>query len=619
MKKYKRGGSHLENRIPTDRTWRKRTGQIIVYGLAPSFGYIMFETVTGNLGEIGGIYLAMNLMCFYLLYLLAICLAGSFWAGAIGVNALLTVVALAEYFVVEFRAQPIMLRDVLAMGTAATVAGNYSYHITVKLVAAVALMGLYSFFLYRLRMPWPFRLWWKRLLAAAGGIGICAAGLWFLYVPVYLSTFMYVNLWNPLESYESQGFLLCTVLQAPYMFPKAPEGYRDETLGQILEKAEELMETEGKAWSVDTNVVPTNIICIMNESFSDLRQVGDFDTNVAVMPFFDSLKENCLKGNLYMPVFASITANSEYEFLTGNSMAFAPANSIPFQLYMRKPTYGLVSNLKSQGYRAVGIHPYIASNWNRDEAYDALGFDEFLDEQDFEDPDYVRGYISDQCTYEKIISLTEGKKAGEPLFLFAVTMQNHGGYEEEFEGDVHLTDYQDMPKTEQYLSLVKKSDEALEYLLSYYEKAEEPTMILMFGDHQPGIEEEFYEALYGQSLDDLEEEEYLRRYITPFVIWTNYDTPSKNVDKLSTQYLSTALMERANLPLTRYQYFLDLMSRKVPVIHLIGYYKNDGTWENWDVWKEKEDYPLFHDYYILEYGNMFGKKHDDLWTKTMDE
>lgn len=615
---YKRGGTGLEEQKENSLKKMKRAGQILFCGLTPVFGYVIFETITGNLRGIGGFYLAMNLMCFYMVYLLIICLTGSFSIGAIVGNVLFTVVALGEYFVVEFRAQPILIRDILALGTAATVAGNYSYHITLKVLAAAAVMVTDCILLYRLGLPWPFKGWRKRLASIVGSICVFGAGLWFLYGPVYRATFMYVNLWNPLESYESQGFLLCSFLQIPYMFPDAPEGYRDETCSQILDKSGQMMEEEGLRWSVDTDVVPTNIICIMNESFSDLRVVGEFDTDQEVMPYFDSLKENCLKGNLYMPVFASITANSEYEFLTGNSMAFAPANSIPFQLYMRKPSYGLVSDLKRQGYRAVGMHPYIGSNWNRDKAYDALGFDEFLDQDSFENPSYVRGYISDQCTYEKIIQLTEEKEEGEPLFIFDVTMQNHGGYEEEYEAQIHLTDYQDMPKTEQYLSLIRESDQALEFLIHHFENVEEPTMILMFGDHQPGIEDEFYEALYGCSLDSLEEEDYLRRYITPFVIWTNYDTPSGYVDKLSSQYLSAILMERANLPLTRYQYFLDLMSRRVPVIHMIGYYKEDGTWENWDVWKEKEDYPLFKDYYILEYGNMFGKKHEQ-WTKTVGE
>lgn len=166
----------------------------------------------------------------------------------------------------------------------------------------------------------------------------------------------------------------------------------------------------------------------------------------------------------------------------------------------------------------------------------------------------------------------------------------------------------DMPKAEQYLSLVKESDEALGYLLDYYKNVDEPTMIVMFGDHQPGIEEEFYEAVYGKTSDEISEEETIRRYITPFFVWTNYDMPSQTVDKMSAAYLSNVVVERANLQPTDYQVFMDNMYGEAPVIHPLGYYNAEGIWSNWDNWKEKKEYSLFKDYYILNYNNMMGRK-----------
>ena len=296
----------------------------------------------------------------------------------------------------------------------------------------------------------------------------------------------------------------------------------------------------------------------MNESFSDLGVIGDFDTDVPYLENYKSLSENCIKGNLYMPVFGAMTCNSEYEFLTGNAMSFAPPASVPYQMYVDQTVYGLPLTLKNQGYRTVAMHPYPAGNWNRNQAFPAMGFDEFLAEEAFEGAEKVRGYVSDKATYDKIISLTEEKTEGEPLFVFNVTMQNHGGYTDEgYESQVHLTEMSDMPKAEQYLSLVKESDEALGYLLDYYKNVDEPTMIVMFGDHQPGIEEEFYEAVYGKTSDEISEEETIRRYITPFFVWTNYDMPSQTVDKMSAAYLSNVVVERANLQPTDYQVFMD--------------------------------------------------------------
>lgn len=338
---------------------------------------------------------------------------------------------------------------------------------------------------------------------------------------------------------------------------------------------------------------------------STLRVVGDFNTDEPFMEFYDSLETNSIKGNLYMPVFGSMTSNSEFEFLTGNSIAFTPSVSVPYQIYMRNPSYGLASILKEQGYRTVAMHPNEKTNWNRDEAYRNMLFDEFYGIEYFQDSPTIRGYVSDLGNYQKIIDLTEEKEEGQPLFIFDVTMQNHGGYETDYEATVHLTDYEDMPMTEQYLSLIRESDQALQYLIEYYENVDEPTMIILFGDHQPSVEDTFYEALYGCSLEEAAGEDYLRRYITPFLVWTNYDTESMLEENLSAMFLSCTILERANLEITDFISFLCFLYRQCPVVHILGYYTSDMVWESWSHWEEKKEYPLFHWFDMLQYHNMF--------------
>ena len=108
-----------------------------------------------------------------------------------------------------------------------------------------------------------------------------------------------------------------------------------------------------------------------------------------------------------MPVFGAMTCNTEFEFLTGNSLVFAPEGSVPFQLYMKEPSYSLASLLKDQGYETIAMHPYPAGNWNREQAYAAMGFDTFLAEEFFEGSETLRGYVSDRANYEKITEVTE--------------------------------------------------------------------------------------------------------------------------------------------------------------------------------------------------------------------
>ena len=131
-----------------------------------------------------------------------------------------------------------------------------------------------------------------------------------------------------------------------------------------------------------------------------------------------------------MPTYGGGTARSEYEVLTGNSITFLPSGCVPYELYVRTPEYGMADILKSQGYYTIAMHPNNGHNWNRDQVYPQMGFDEFLNQDNWggEYQDKLRGFVSDQSVFDKIISLYKEKETNQKLFTFCVTMQNHGGY-----------------------------------------------------------------------------------------------------------------------------------------------------------------------------------------------
>ena len=181
-----------------------------------------------------------------------------------------------------------------------------------------------------------------------------------------------------------------------------------------------------------------NIICIMNESFSDLSVCGDFTANKEPLSFFNSLTENTVRGNLYVPVHGSGTSNTEYEFLTGNSTSFFPAGSNAYMLYIKDKVPSLVSTLSSCGYSKTAFHPYYSSGWNRKTVYNNLGFERFISITSIINPsilnDYInsrynvkrfndlcnayypgenkviRQYVSDSCNYENVISIKHSLK-----------------------------------------------------------------------------------------------------------------------------------------------------------------------------------------------------------------
>ena len=175
----------------------------------------------------------------------------------------------------------------------------------------------------------------------------------------------------------------------------------------------------------------------------------------------------------------------------------------------------------------------------------------------------------------------------DKLFVFNVTMQNHGGYDtafDNFDQEVELTGELagKYPEADRYLSLIKKSDDAFRYLTEYFAQSDEPTMIVMFGDHQPGVEDEFYDEIAGMSSDEVPIADRIMWYQTPFMIWTNYDMPYENVGKLSSLFLSSYVLKAAGLKMTPYNKLLLDLSQKVPVIHPNGCYDNEGNFYTHD-------------------------------------
>ena len=109
------------------------------------------------------------------------------------------------------------------------------------------------------------------------------------------------------------------------------------------------------------------------------------------------------------------------------------------------------------------------------------------------------GYVSDRSDFAQIIWEFEHKEAGEPLFLFNVTIQNHGGYTvPDYPAQVTVADAPgEYPMAEQYLTLAGKTDAAFRALVEYLRVFDEPTIVIMFGDHQPSVEQGFLDLAYG--------------------------------------------------------------------------------------------------------------------------
>lgn len=288
-------------------------------------------------------------------------------------------------------------------------------------------------------------------------------------------------------------------------------------------------------------------------------------------------------------------------------MAFLPWGSIVYQQFFSEDAYSLVSVLKEKGYDCAAMHPYFANGWLRESVYPAMGFDDTRFLEDFPQEQLVREYVSDQEMFEYIIDYHEKHDEDTPLFLFGVTMQNHGGYTYEgpnYESTIKLEGYtRDYPETEQYLSLIHETDKAVQYLIEYFESINRDVVIAFFGDHMPQIENEFYEELNGSAFDTLDEQ--MRKQMVPFFVWTNYDSEEREVPCSSINYLPIYVLEAAGISLPPYFQFLKQTESVIPAINAYGYYsqEHDGflTIEE----ASGAEAEAIKAYELLQYNNIF--------------
>ena len=350
-----------------------------------------------------------------------------------------------------------------------------------------------------------------------------------------------------------------------------------------------------------------NVIVIMNEAFSDLSILGNYTTNESVMPFVKSLMENgenTISGYMDVSVLGGNTANTEFEFLTGYTMAFLPQGCIPYQQYVKDETDSMATSLKELGYYNVAMHPYNATGWDRDKVYQRFAFDEFIALDAFDGAEFLRKYVSDRADYEKLIEVYEGKESGKPLFMFNVTMQNHSSYTDLFDNftpDI-VVEGVDSVALNQYLSLMKESDRAIEELVTYFDNQEEDTIIVFFGDHQPtdSVVSPIYK-LNGGSVYSLTEEEQRLRYQVPYFIHANFDIEEKYGKQTSANFLGIEALQAAGIPLTAYQNYMMDLKQEYDSISVMQTTTTDGvvesisdTKDKLQVYQQLQYYHLFH-------------------------
>lgn len=497
-----------------------------------------------------------------------------------------------NYILVLFRDAPLVATDIAQTGTALQVAGSYSVTYNKPFLWAVTLTALWCIAAYA--PPGHKGLDLKKRIIPAAVLVIWAGIFYYtIFAGPYIEDHqLRVSSFKPKGSYTQNGCALSFMISWRNSIVKKPDAYDAAEIKALSEK----YESDDAAPADKVSKGNPNVIIVMNESFSDMAVLGDFRTNEDVLPFFNSLEENTVKGWMHSSVFGGSTANSEFECLTGFSMRFLPFQSVPYRSIIKNPTPSLSEYMKTMGYGGnIAFHPGMKNSYNRDKVYPLLGFDTHIAYEDLgEKPYKIRDYVSDEYDYEYVESEYEkfrSENADRPFYMFNVTIQNHGGYEFKTgvvdAGIKILSPECRQDSAVQFMNLMRLSDEALEKLIDYYRNVDEETVIILFGDHQPRISGEFYDAMRAQQKDLSELEWTDRKHQVPFMIWANYDineqekaaSDAENGQELhlSANYISPYLKRLIGMPMTGFDKYLLDMYQELPVIDAICYQDSEGN------------------------------------------
>ena len=581
---------------------------ILIMIISPLFFFCVTEVLNQHYPWNTFAYSFIFNILFYLSFeCIAYALSGNIVIGCYIASGFSFVVAVINYFVRIYKDAPFNLYDIFSVRTLFNVLDG-GMELSTDWILAV---GALAYILYWMVLAKFFRYNKGNKKVNVAARIVSGAYVIVLYILVFaLGIFDRFGIDSTIyHAAEKNGFVVQFIQSYRDSKLTEPENYDIQHIDELASKY--------KIENQTGNDELPNVIVIMNESFADMSYLGDFQTDMEVLEYYHGLTENTVKGYALSSVYGGNTANSEWEFLTGNSMLFMPTGCIPYQIYLNTDTQSLTNIFEEMGYSSAAFHPYESTGWSRKQAWNHLGFDEtfFVEDYDTANEDnLINDKITDLANYKRILEYIDSRESDNPLFVFNVTMQNHtGGYydaEEQLGYKVHLQgEYADSYNyLEGYLTLMHESDQAFGWLINELSKRDEKYVVMMFGDHQVsfGVDDTFTESILGKSIQGLTQKERENLYTVPYIVWANYDIDSKVVEeRTSINYLRETLLETMGIEGSAYDQFLRDCRRQYPAMNALGTFDKNGEFYEMSQIDMGDTDNILSDYWNLQYNSMF--------------
>lgn len=586
--------------------------------------FVQYGTVKDSWAYISGqthLFIKTAILLFLVMQVLT-CIFKRVWLS-FGLTAL-GVIVLETISNIKFsnRGMPLLPWDVSMAREALSVAGNYEMAISLQEVAALLIAaGTAVLLFFLVKKTGRESGIWGILKRLGSAVVICACIVFYVYTGfvrnISEESDITYRTFKVEDQYEARGFVPAFLEYLSYVNPAdKPQKYNETTMDTISAKY-----ADGSAAGETQQTETPNIIAIMSESFWDASRLNTIKLDEPLLPVYENLKKEGMYGELFSHVLNGGTVVSEFEFLTGFSGEFFPSDYMVYGNYLKKDFYSAVGILKNQGYATMAFHPYTSSNYNRENAYLKMGFDQRFFEDSFEDTKIIRNYISDESMYKKMISEYENRTdKTQPVFMFGVTMQNHGGYwkdsiyEEKkvgFSTDVYGEVATDC--LEDQLTGLHESDRALGELVDYFRTADQNTIIIYFGDHVSDAGPKNDRALEKSSWNEDELEYDYETHKVPFLVWSNYNNNSEDAGIIEMGELLPTVFEKYNIKSTEFWNYLLTLKNCYSAADSSIVISKDQTYR--DIAEMSEEEAAMHEEYkLLQYDYIFGKQYaEEFW------
>ena len=541
--------------------------------------------------------------------------------------------ATVDFYILQLRGEPFLPWDLMQVSEAAGVASAAGIHVQTSMVLSgvvVLALTVGSFFLYRGRQKLP---WVQRLAGFAASTAATCALIFgvFLQPAVTQSLGILPDAWMQDRYYRYYGVVTSFLTNLTNLEIDKPESYSEEAIDAILDDVEAgekyttspaYPDSYAAQTPAEERVEQPTIIYVMDESYwdvSELEQYGiTFDTDVSKN--LHALQQTSAYGRAYSPSFGGGTCDVEFEALTGYSVSFLPSGSKPYQQHVTKPMFAMPNYLKLKGYQTAAVHCFWAKYWSRDKAYPNLGFDDFISLEDMHGVTKVRkhywtsGLVTDDSMADQIIQQYESMKSSsdKPIFLHAVTMQNHTNYNKDNYPDDERVKVLSHPAglkpstvgaLEDFATGIRDADAMMGKLTEYFSQVDEPVILVFWGDHYNPIDSNYdVYTTTGYASDSSADP---RLHQTTLLMWSNYSQQQVDLGTIAAYDISPVMMDIYGLEEPLYFQFLNRQLRVASRTNTRGTTMNlDGTTTQ-EPTEFQQRWSAEH--WLLQYDLMFGR------------